>query len=120
MCNHQNCKKMGLVLACANKLLLFSRKTRLFLIFSRNRPKLSRSKTCSCVSWGSNTYEYPSVPHRPPHFNTSVQHKDHTFSAPKIPLFDTKVKIILLLWKNFEFLKNLQFLTCADPSLYQK
>ena len=28
--------------------------------------------------------EYPSVPHRPPQFNASVPHKDHTFSAPKI------------------------------------
>ena len=29
--------------------------------------------------------EYPSVPHRLPQFNTSVPHKDHTFSAPKSP-----------------------------------
>ena len=34
--------------------------------------------------------EYPSVQHRPPQFNTSVPHKDHTFSAPKIPQFNTK------------------------------
>ena len=33
---------------------------------------------------------YPSVPHRPPQFNTSVQHKDHTFSAPKIRQLNTK------------------------------
>ena len=33
---------------------------------------------------------YPSVPHRPPQLNTSVSHKDHTFSAPKIPQFNTK------------------------------
>ena len=31
--------------------------------------------------------EYSLVPHKPPHFNTSVQHKDHTFSAPKVPHF---------------------------------
>ena len=35
-------------------------------------------------------YEYPSVPHRPPQFNTSVPLLDHTFSAPKIPQFHTK------------------------------
>ena len=34
--------------------------------------------------------EYPSVPHRPPQFITSVPHKDHTSSAPKIPQFNTK------------------------------
>ena len=34
--------------------------------------------------------EYPSVPHRPPQFNTLVPHKDHTFSAPKILQFHTK------------------------------
>ena len=34
--------------------------------------------------------EYPSVPHRPPQFNTSVPLMDHTFSAPKIPQFHTK------------------------------
>ena len=34
--------------------------------------------------------EYPSVQHRPPQFNTSVPHKDHTFSAPKMPQFNTK------------------------------
>ena len=28
------------------------------------------------------TIEFPSFPHRPPQFNTSVPHKDHTFSAP--------------------------------------
>ena len=33
--------------------------------------------------------EYPSVPHRPSQFNTSVPHKEHTFSAPKIPQFNT-------------------------------
>ena len=33
--------------------------------------------------------EYPSVPHRAPYFNTSVPHKDHTFSAPKIPQLNT-------------------------------
>ena len=35
-------------------------------------------------------HEYPSFPHRPPQFNTSVQHQDHTFSAPKVPQFHTK------------------------------
>ena len=34
--------------------------------------------------------EYPSVPHRPPQFNTSVPHKDYTFSAPEIPQFKTE------------------------------
>ena len=34
--------------------------------------------------------EYPSAPHRPPQFNTSVPHKDQTFSAPKILQFHTK------------------------------
>ena len=34
--------------------------------------------------------EYPSVPHTRPQFNTSVPHKDHTFSAPKNPQFNTK------------------------------
>ena len=35
-------------------------------------------------------FEYPSVPHRPSQFNTSVQRKDHTISAPKIATFNTK------------------------------
>ena len=35
--------------------------------------------------------EYPSVPHRPPQFNTSFPHKDHTFSAPKTSQFNTKI-----------------------------
>ena len=34
--------------------------------------------------------EYPSVPQRRPQFNTSVPHKDHTFSVPEIPQFHTK------------------------------
>ena len=34
--------------------------------------------------------EYPSDPHRPPQFNTSVPHKDQTISAQKIPQFNTK------------------------------
>ena len=34
--------------------------------------------------------ECPSVRHRPPQFNSSVPHKDHNFSAPKIPQFHTK------------------------------
>ena len=34
--------------------------------------------------------EYASVPHRPPQFNTSVLHRDHTFSAPQIPQFNTR------------------------------
>ena len=41
------------------------------------------------VIWKSLDWEYPSVPHRPPQFNTSVPHKDHTFSAPEIPQFNT-------------------------------
>ena len=40
--------------------------------------------------------EYPSVPHRPPQFNTSVPHKDHTFSAPKIPsVFGVELRGVL-------------------------
>ena len=35
-------------------------------------------------------FEYLSVPHRPPQFNTSVQQKHHTFSARKISQFNTK------------------------------
>ena len=34
--------------------------------------------------------QYPSVQHGSPHFNSSVQHKDQSFSAPKIRQFDTK------------------------------
>ena len=34
--------------------------------------------------------EFPSVPHSPPQFNTSVQHKGHTFSAPEIPQLNNK------------------------------
>ena len=33
--------------------------------------------------------EYPLVPHRPPQFNTSFPHKNHTLSAPKMPQFHT-------------------------------
>ena len=34
--------------------------------------------------------EYPSVPQGPSQFNTSFPHKNHTFSMPKIPQFNTK------------------------------
>ena len=34
--------------------------------------------------------EYPSVPHWLPQFNSSVQHKDHTFSVPRMSQFNTK------------------------------
>ena len=34
--------------------------------------------------------ENNSVPHRHPQFNTSVQHKEQTFSEPEIPQFNTK------------------------------
>ena len=37
--------------------------------------------------------KYPSVPHRSPQFNTSVPPKDHTFSAPKTPRFNTKKEL---------------------------
>ena len=37
------------------------------------------------------SFEYPSVPHGPPQFNTSFPHKDHTFSAPKTRQFNTKI-----------------------------
>ena len=33
--------------------------------------------------------EYPLVPHRPPQFNTSFPHKNHTLSALKMPQFHT-------------------------------
>ena len=34
--------------------------------------------------------EYPSVPQGPSQFNTSFPHKNHTFSMPKIPQFNTE------------------------------
>ena len=45
---------------------------------------------CHLKFFHSKKKEYPSVPQRPPHSNTSVPHKDHTFSAPKILQFNTK------------------------------
>ena len=39
-------------------------------------------------------HEYLSVPHRTPQFNTSVPHKKHTFSAPKMPQFNTKNRTV--------------------------
>ena len=35
-------------------------------------------------------FHYTSVPHRPPQFNISVQHKEHTFSATEIRQFNNK------------------------------
>ena len=37
-----------------------------------------------------NFWEDSSVPHGPPQFNISDPHKDHAFSAPKVPQFNTK------------------------------
>ena len=36
-------------------------------------------------------FELPSGPHRPAQFNTSVPHKYHTLSAPKILQFNTQI-----------------------------
>ena len=52
--------------------------------------ELSRQIRYQSITAGDQKSEYPSVPHRPAQFNTSVLHKDHTFSAPKIPQFNTK------------------------------
>ena len=50
-----------------------------FSLFNQSGHKRCRHRL------GMGWIEYPSVPHRPPQFNTSVPLLDHTFSAPKIP-----------------------------------
>ena len=55
-----------------------------FSLFNQSGHKRCRHRL------GMGWIEYPSVPHRPPQFNTSVPLLDHTFSAPKIPQFHTK------------------------------
>ena len=48
-----------------------------------------KSKRVKRTNYSYFLYEYPLVPHRAPQFNASVQHKNHTFPAPKIPQFHT-------------------------------
>ena len=55
--------------------------------------------------------EYPPVPHRPPQFNTSGSHKDHTFSAPKI---HTLPKIISLKSQNTDMLHIIWYAPLID------
>ena len=64
--------------------------------------------------------EYSSVPHRPPQFNTSVPHKDHTFSAPKIRQFTTKNHSVPHQNLLRSTPKTTQFNTETPSVLYQK
>ena len=81
--------------------------------------------------------EYPSVPHRHPQFNTSVPHKDHTFSAPARPQFTPKSRSSIPKTSQFHTknplvqytpqfqIKNFSVqhqdpLSCTHPSLKQQ